>query len=220
MNRMLKFGGLVIVTIMSLVSCSRSNSNDDVSGSQYSKTYITGYLIPEALTADSSGSCVGFTIGGDVLTQGEIFDELSKANNDTSYNRYNVSGPRIAIGENISSMRVVALDNFDSNHQSGSDISDLIECQYISYYDYVQSGYQNQEKSVDDYKDCMEYYSIDGAKLYRETLADIEFANINLCAPYLILKFKAEPENKGTHQFKLILVTQTREIDITYSYEF
>ena len=42
---------LLCLVVMFVLGCSRSNSNDDVSGSQYSKTYITGYLMPDSLTA-------------------------------------------------------------------------------------------------------------------------------------------------------------------------
>ena len=208
------------IMVVFIVGCLTSCSDEDSSGAIYNKTYITGYLMPESVTTDNSESGIILTINGNVFTNGDIFNELSKLYNDTSYNRYSTLPPRIAIGETIYKIRIETIDYFDISHPSGSDISDLIECQYISYYDYVQSGYQDEHKNIEDYKDAMEYYHINGAKLFKEKLVDIDYTNMNLCTPGIILKFNEFPENQGKYQFKLVFVTQHNEFETTFSCDF
>ena len=93
---------------------------------------------------------------------------------------------------------------FDASHPAGSDISDLIECRYISYYDYIQSGYKKEDKDVGQYIDMTEYWGIEGAKMLKDELTKINNRNTKLIAPTLVLKFKKEPENKGKFQFNLV----------------
>ena len=80
-----------------------------------------------------------------MITSGRSFDALSIYYNDLSYNRYTIDGPRTAINDSIYKIEVYTVENFDASHPAGSDISDLIECRYISYYDYIQSGYKKEE---------------------------------------------------------------------------
>lgn len=206
----------MVALCASLFSC----SNDAETGATYNKTFITGYMNPEQVVVESIDAGVEVTFRGDVITSGDVFDDLSKAYNDLSYNRYTTCGPRIAISDALSLIKVETIEYFDATHQAGSDISDLVECQYISYYDYIQSGYKETEKDIESYSDMMEYYGIEGAKLFSDKLSDINYANMNLVAPNFILKFNQTPENSGIYQFKLIFQTQEKVIVTIFECEF
>ena len=65
----------------------------------------------------------------------------------------------------------------------------MIECRYISYYDYIQSGYKKEDKDVGQYIDMTEYWGIEGAKMLKDELTKINNRNTKLIAPTLVLKF-------------------------------
>jgi hypothetical protein len=136
------------------------------------------------------------------------------------YNRYTIDGPRTAINDSIYKIEVYTVENFDASHPAGSDISDLIECRYISYYDYIQSGYKKEDKDVGQYIDMTEYWGIEGAKMLKDELTKINNRNTKLIAPTLVLKFKKEPENKGKFQFNLVFHLEEKEIKDSIEYEF
>lgn len=206
----------MVALCVSLFSC----SNDAETGATYNKTFITGYMNPEQVVVESIDAGVEVTFRGDVITSGDVFDDLSKAYNDLSYNRYTTCGPRIAISDALSLIKVETIEYFDATHQAGSDISDLIECQYISYYDYIQSGYKEAEKNLESYSDMMEYYLIDGAKLFKYNLSGIDYSHMNLVAPNIIFKFKQAPNKSGKYQFKLIFQTKDNTIESLFECEF
>lgn len=214
---MMRLVSLFMVALCaSLFSC----TNDSETGATYNKTFITGYMMPEHIVAETLDSGIAVTVKGDVITSGDVFDDWAKSFNDLSYNRYTTCGPRIAVCDALCEVKVETIDYFDATHQAGSDISDLVVCQYISYYDYIQSGYKETEKDVESYSDMMEYYGIEGAKLFSDKLSDINYANMNLVAPNFILKFNQTPENSGKYQFKLIFQTQEKEIVTIFECEF
>ena len=65
------------IMVVFIVGCLTSCSDED-SSAIYNKTYITGYLMPESVTTDNSESGIILTINGNVFTNGDIFNELSK----------------------------------------------------------------------------------------------------------------------------------------------
>lgn len=209
----------IYFTLIMLFGVFFSCSKEDT-GATYTKTYITGYLSPESILVGKSNSGLEFTLKGSVITSGNVFDKLSKTYNDLSYNRYTVCGPRIAIDYGVHEMKIETVDYFDSLHPAGSDISELVECWYISYSDYIQSGYNKEEKDVEHYLDLMKYFGIEGAKLRINKLPDINSINTVLASPDFILKFNKEPERKGKYQFKLILYMSENRIETFCEYDF
>ena len=203
------------VLICGFWSCSKQDT-----GATYNKTYITGYLSPEHAIIDNIDSGIEFSLEGAVITSGNAFDKLSKTYNDLSYNRYTVCGPRIAINKDINEIKVETINYFDSSHPAGGDISDLIECSYISYYDYIQSGYKKEEKNVDQYSDLIEYFDIEGAKLLKNKLSKINSTNTKLASQKFVLKFNKAPESKGKHKFKLSLQMSDGQIETFFEYDF
>lgn len=99
-------------------------------------------------------------------------------------------------------------------------IGTLIVFIYISYYDYIQSGYKKEDKDVGQYIDMTEYWGIEGAKMLKDELTKINNRNTKLIAPTLVLKFKKEPENKGKFQFNLVFHLEEKEIKDSIEYEF
>lgn len=220
MTKTMNFFRYILIFALScsfFISCS---NKEDMTGATYSKTWITGYLNPETILVTKASSGLELILKGNVITSGDLFDSLSISYNDISYNKYTVCGPRIAIDDGLLGIRIETVESFDTLHPAGSDVSELVECQYISYLDYIQNGYKKEEKDINQNSDLMQYYGIDGAKLFKSKLSSINYTNTKLAAPYFILKFNKEPEQKGKYQFKLILRMPQKQIEAICEYEF
>lgn len=202
---------------VSFFSCS---DKEEITGATYSRTFVTGYLVPQSVVAGRVGSGVKFTFKGDVITSGVAFDGLSERYNDLSYDRYTVCGPRIAVNDSLRQVNVETVEYFDALHPAGSDVSDLVECRYISYHDYVQSGYKKEEKDAGQYPDLMEYYEIEGAKLLASGLSGINYANSKLVAPDFVLQFNKMPEEKGRYPFRFVFQLAEKQYEVFLEYEF
>ena len=214
------FTYIMMVGALCCLFCYSKEKEDAPTGATFNKTFVTGYLTPESIVISKMNSGIKITFKGDLITSGRSFDALSIYYNDLSYNRYTIDGPRTAINDSIYKIEVYTVENFDASHPAGSDISDLIECRYISYYDYIQSGYKKEDKDVGQYIAMTEYWGIEGAKMLKDELTKINNRNTKLIAPTLVLKFKKEPENKGKFQFNLVFHLEEKEIKDSIEYEF
>lgn len=208
---------MMVSLLSSLVSCSEK---DDESGAIFCKTFVTGYLIPESIVAIKEDSGIRLALKGNVITSGKAFDDLSTYYNDLTYNRYTVCGPRIAINDSIYKIEVRTVEDFDALHPAGSDISDLVECQYISYYDYIQSGYKKENKDIGQSLDMQEYSGTEGAKMLKNELTKMNYSNTKLIAPDFLLKFKKKPEKKDKLRFYLVFNMGEKEIKESIEYKF
>lgn len=171
------FTYIMMVGALCCLFCYSKEKEDAPTGATFNKTFVTGYLTPESIVISKMNSGIKITFKGDLITSGRSFDALSIYYNDLSYNRYTIDGPRTAINDSIYKIEVYTVENFDASHPAGSDISDLIECRYISYYDYIQSGYKKEDKDVGQYIDMTEYWGIEGAKMLKDELTKINNAN-------------------------------------------
>lgn len=207
----------MLALFFSLFSC---EEKEPISGLIYRKTFITAYLEPEYFWTEKVDSGVKFTLRGNVITSGDAYKKLSEKYNDLSYNRNTLDRPRRALSDGLRKIKVETIKPFDATHPADSDISDLIECQYISFCDYIRSGYQEEEKVWEQYLDLEEYCSFEGAKLMVANLQSLNYNNTQLMGTDFVLTFKKEPEEKGVYRFILTLQTQDKEINKVFEYEF
>ena len=222
MMRLIKnFKVVIVFALFGSIFGNSCNTVPHESGVTFHKTFISCYVIPEHMLIGGSLGKVTLLVNGDAITSGEIFDELSRLNNDLSYNRYAATGPTKVINGNISKIELETVDAFDANHPAGSDISELVELQYISFYDYIQNGYRESgERNSEDYKDMGAYYNKDGAKIFKSKLSEIDYADMKLVADDFVLKFYSVPKNKGIYKFKLIFRMQDMVIETLFEHEF
>ena len=207
----------MLALFFSLFSCEKE---EPISGATYNKTCITGYVVPEYFSTGKVDSGMKFALRGNVITSGDAFKKLSQKYNDVSYNRYTVHGPCQALEDGLCKMKVETIKPFDAEHPADSDISDLIECQYISFCDYIRSGYQKEGEDDEQDLELFGYTLDEGAKLLKEDLQNINYENTQLMTEDLVLTFKKEPEEKGVYRFILTLQTQDKGINKVFEYEF
>lgn len=51
------------------------------------------------------------------------------------------------LGEEIRGIEIKSLDDFNAAHRAGADMGDVIVLQWVSYYDYIQAGYDPSAKN-------------------------------------------------------------------------
>ncbi len=204
-----------------LASCSGSDC-EDISGATYCKNYVSGYLMPESVEqSDAEGAGgVGFTLKGRVINSGAAYDELAETYGDKSFNRYVVNGPRIAVTDGLLHVKVLTVRDFDALHPAGSDVSDLIDIHYVSFLDYVRSGYRAEPKDVEQYSGMMTYYAVDGARLFSSALQGVNQENSKLIAPEFLLKFNEKPSGDESGLFRLVIQTPDASLETEFDYSF
>ncbi len=207
----------MLALFFSLFSC---EEKEPISGLIYRKTFITAYLEPEYFWTEKVDSGVKFTLRGNVITSGDAYKKLSEKYNDLSYNRNTLDRPRRALSDGLRKIKVETIKPFDATHPADSDISDLIECQYISFCDYIRSEYQKEGEDDEQDLELFGYTLDEGAKLLKEDLQNINYDNTQLMTEDFVLTFKKEPEEKGVYRFILTLQTQDKEINKVFEYEF
>lgn len=209
---------------MTLVALSVSScSNEEaISGAIYCKNYVSAYLVPEVVAESDAADGIGmnFTIKGRVINSGTEYEELAETYGDKSFNRYVVYGPRLAVSDGLLGVSVVTVKDFDALHPAGSDVSDLIEIQYISFLDYVKSGYKAEPKDVESYADMMAYYAVDGARLLNSALQSVNYENTRLIAPEFLLKFNKKPTDGESGLFRLVVQTPDASLETEFAYNF
>lgn len=203
------------------------NRYPPVSGASFHETFITSYIFPDKIHLRYGDGCIPFYVGGSAVTSGEIFDRLSQYYNDLSYNKWVVNGPNTAILGEIKSIQLETIEAFDEHHPAGSDMSDLVELQYISYYEFVQNGYQEEESKIEeDYTDMSPYFYRDGAKIYKVKLSEIDYSAMKLVATDFLLKFLSLPKfhsapiEGSVYRFRLTFQTQNNRIETLIEHEF
>lgn len=227
-----KFSVIISVLICSLfLSCTKE---DKLTGCDYSKSYLNGYLNPKAITienqfissaySDSDSLITVLTLRGDLISNTEeSFEELAKFYKDDSFNRYILPGWRTAVNDSIEKVTVTTLSDFDASHPKGSVVTDLMECEYVSFNDFIQSGYDHKaiNYSSEDYHGYLaKYFGFDGPNLKRDGLNNLGYQNTKLIAPELTLNFKKLPEKKGNYQFEMTIFFKENKITTTFNYTF
>ena len=89
-------------------------------------------------------------IDGDVCYKGSQFEEILKKYGDTGYwekekkpGYFGDSSAVGALGEYITDINIVTIDDFDENHPAGSSLNDIMEFEWTSFYDFLKSGYKD-----------------------------------------------------------------------------
>lgn len=205
---------IALATLVGFLGCALKGCKEDeyaiIDGAVFHKTYITQYLDPsgfvaeEAATGDSMS--VSLCFDGSLITSGTKFDELSKYYGDDAFNRSIVPSVRTVVNDSIRAIEIKCVDGFDDTHPAGSDISDFVEVRYVSYHEYVKSGYVYVDKGdVAEWKGLIEYMGESGAQLLKGMAADVNFGNTNMMERQLLLTFTKKPANAGAFRFEVVM---------------
>lgn len=152
------------------------------------------------------------------------FKELSKANNDLSFNREG-SGFGVCLYKRTESLHVISDAAYDAAHPAGSLLDDIMTVQFSSAEDYLKSGY----RSFNEYlgkttKPCVDQAGlvIQGPQMI-ESLTEFNQIKRTLMHFNFILRLTKAPDQTGAYCFTItyanedgvVLTGTTGEVTIT-----
>lgn len=151
---------IMCICMLLVTSCS---DDDKVPDGYFLKESLTDvFIMPKSHTNGESAYTLNinqYQNGGDVYfyVEGEhiglpknkkLFNRLLKKYNDhfpkPELIEKGLFGDPIGsnvLGEEIRGIEIKSLDDFNASHKAGADIGDVIYLQWVSYYDYIQGGY-------------------------------------------------------------------------------
>lgn len=223
---------VVALLLLCLPTACNKEYTQPIDGATFCKTSVTSYVVPDTIffskkrITEDSAMIVDCRYGH-FISERKTFDSLCNSVGDLAYNTYSI-GPRMALLDSILEARVVALDDFSADYPAGSDISDAVELQYASYYDFIRQGYKCDDDSLfkDDkekanyYQDMMDLYGMEGINLYKKTLSTLTRSDTRLVVPKFALRFIKRPMAKGRHRFRITLVLNHARLDREFDYWF
>lgn len=216
---------LLIGTICFLNGC-KDVECEPLPSIDYCERYISCYMTPNALAMrefeDADPMCVNLSFSGDLIRSDEkAYDELSARYGDLSFNGYTQAIPRKAVNDSINRIEVKSVARFDAEHPAGSDVSEFVELQYVSYYDFIESGYGEVDKGeLSEWGNLDKYHGLDGAAFHKKALPEIKASDTKLMETDFLLKFNKMPEDSGTYQFELVFHMGEKKICTTVECTF
>jgi len=219
---------LFTIVVMLNWSCEKG---DGYGESFFSKSYITDYVYPDSLE-----SCFVETVddrmvmrlrfhGGyyvalssyryfaDWERREYLFDSLMVSYGDTTYNEDIYVEGHQALATPIDSISVISDADYDENHAAGSDLSDIVIFQGVSYYNFISHGYFREEDIYGD------YYDDNGLKLNRP-LSELRPEDYHLWDfyPFEFKFFK--PSLSQVHHITVTIATGGKTFKVTETLDF
>lgn len=84
----------------------------------------------------------------DERTAPELFEYYARLYGDTGYGKYLLPGSNMAVAETFRSVSVVSDTDFDAEHLAGIPLDDIVCLRSESAYEYIRSGYKQEDKYV------------------------------------------------------------------------
>lgn len=193
------------------------------------RSFVSAYYFPDYIGIRNCDSIdVVFGLFGKNVSYGPLYDKLCEDNNDMTYNGFhNASGPVTCLASGLDYMTVVALDDFDSDHPAGSDVSDLVECVFESVAEFINNNYQRFQYDMDESPYIEEYRGYNFVepsgfyRLKRYKVSEINNENTYMAATYnWLLRFLNYPDSVGEHRFRLSIKTEDKEVIKTFTCDF
>lgn len=220
MKRNNLFLGVTMLFIALLTSCTTEEYG-------YSKHYIDRYVTPSKATIEASKYCVSVKFDGYTYSSGMKYEAFAEKFGDTNYDYHNgkynsdAGGPCTAMNDSILEAKVITVDNFDGQHTAGSDISDLINVQYASFSEFINSGYTTAFHGTnDDEFRYFHFYDSWGCVYHQKKLSELTETDTRLIGLQILLLFNQQPQQEGTHKFRLVLKTSQIQVDEEFEYTF
>lgn len=181
------------------------------------KDYANNGILSYKISHDSiqRGSVQIYVQGRWVSWGGDEYNLLCDKYNDNKlwelppvYPDYADKDSRFVISEYIHNIKVIALDDFDSNHSAGAELNDIVYFEWESPFDFIQNGYtfETGVKGNGRYsgKELNSFYH---RRLDDKSLYPVKMVN----SRYTSFYFEKKPEQSGIHEIKIILTFETCE---------
>lgn len=233
---------IMCICMLLVTSCS---DDDKVPDGFFEKKSLTDvFIMPKSHTNGESAYTLNinqYQNGGDVYfyVEGEhiglqknkkLFNRLLKKYNDhfpkPELIEKGLFGDPIGsnvLGEEIRSIEIKSLDDFNATHKAGADMGDVIYLEWVSYYDYIQGGYERSALNGNGpyltngmcHDPKATYHGLIGdTSIYPIKMVDLE--------PYTMpsLFFSKKPDAPGEYRFEVKFKFETCEATTTMTLSF
>lgn len=191
-----------------------------------SRSFVTAYCIPDEICFEKfytyTDSIINtFSFKGEYIYSGGVFEELSRQNNDFAYNKPHNWPPDIhCLYSRISFIKVETLGKINESYPEGSDVSELIECDFKSVEDFIQNGYNHLKITNLEENFLLPLYEhYEMVKRYRLDEIDSDKTHLAV-STYWVFQFMEQPDTPGDYEFKLIVGVDGKEITSNFTYSF
>lgn len=159
----MKIKYLLILIFVLFTSCT-SNSIESELLPDYetslSPNFIQEYFIPDSVIIDEYPEDASHSADNEVLEilfwgksineriDPKQFEDYARLYGDTMYGYYVQPGSNFAVAEAFRKISVVSDTDFDAEHLAGTPLDDIICLRSESAYEYIRSGYKQEDKYV------------------------------------------------------------------------
>lgn len=139
-----------------------------------------------------------------------VCDSLAKAHHDTEYKR---SGKTFSYCQFVRTERIDVFSDtdYDAAHPAGTPLNDIVDIQFSSAEDYVQSNYTEGKylseltTPVLEYDDMRGgYYPADEISMLQEPLEEFNRIQRKLISFFFFFKFRSDPSQTAEHNFTIV----------------
>ena len=222
----MKILGFIVLFAVLLVGCS-TEIIEPIGGADFSKSFIQVYIIPDETTVcafENEKNAIFISFEGENILYGEEpFASFSEHYGDTSYNRKIVHFINRAVADEYISLDIVCDKDFGDNHPAGTSLNDITELYGTSYFNYIQSGYE-EKFNWNDAPEELEEFSMIGTWSsahfpVKKLLSELMPSDLILLNRYAYLKFTEEPSS-GEYLFTITFRTADKMLskDVTVNY--
>ncbi len=171
------------ILLMFFASCSSNESEllPDYERNS-SPNFVQEYFIPDSVTVEEYPVNASHSTDNEVLeirfwgtsvderTNPELFGYYARLYGDTGYGQYLLPGSNMAVAEAFRKISVVSDTDFDEKHPAGTPLDDIVCLRSESAYEYIRSGYKQEDEYVNCRKPLKEL-ALDDMTLMRYTAA-------------------------------------------------
>lgn len=169
----------------------------------HTKSFAYQYVIPkhfELIVSQMSeeGSSGYFILdftgeGAAIDYREEVFHPIAKANGDTGWDaevRERLYGPwPVYIYPDVVRIDATSNQDYDDEHPAGTLLNDCFSLSFYTAYEFINSGYKNEEQLV--HKDIL--------------LSELTSQDMRIMHDYPRLHFERLPKYKGVHELRFVL---------------
>lgn len=213
---------ILLLAIVVLSGCTKGEKALEV-GTTKSPYFVQTYIDANNLKLEEIEGVGIYTIGMfffgkeiSNLTKSDPvrFKQLAKSFNDGTYNKYVLPGSNMALTEPLTSVSIVCDKEYDAEHQSGSNLDDIVLFCATSPYEFIQSGYKEMVRS-EKYPAYWKYMVMNQSIGYEPVemlVGAVNKENSYMLYPNCYLYFKKRPEQDGEYIFTVTVRMGERDI--------
>ena len=220
---------LLLLFLVAFVLCgckeSELSSKMTATGTKKSPHYITEYLVASEIAVDNKNGTLYLKVFGDEYATLDTYNIPKEAMffinlyNDNSYNNDVYPGLSSSLAYPLDKISIYCDKDFDSEHQAGESLDNIVQLDYYSFYPFIENGYK---RFIGKYDDRVHYMlNFDKVNAEVSKLVWANFLTTKISPSYIAkIIFSSAPDVLGEYTFTLEMTTNGKTLTTTFTYTF